>query len=156
MYTIISYRENDAVYRGGYCEGRTDSDMTLQSTQDREQAIELLAHAIYLDTVAQDRTLNKDYEFTAGADITLGINGYFGSSYAIDEISDEEYEKYSAERQLMLEDAEILAKRKYDARLVDHREAQRLRAEKAEQQAAERREAEERAQLARLKAKYGE
>lgn len=127
MYTIISYRENDAAYRGGYCEGRTDSDFCLESTPSREKAIELLAHAIYTDQVKQDRTLNKDYEFTAGADILLGINGYFGSAYSIGDLSDEDYEKYSTESQAMLEEAEILAKSKYYARLVKHQEEERIR-----------------------------
>lgn len=79
MYTIISYRENGQVFRGGYCEGRTDSDFSIQTTRSGSDAIEFLAQAIYLDKVAQNRDLNKDYDFTEAAEITPGINGYFGN-----------------------------------------------------------------------------
>lgn len=38
MYTIISYRANGQVFRGGYCEGRTDSDLRLGTVAGRDEA----------------------------------------------------------------------------------------------------------------------
>lgn len=156
MYTIISYRENGQVFRGGYCEGRTDSDFSIQTTQSRGDAIDFLAQAIYLDKVAQDRTLNKDYEFTEAAEINLGINGYFGSMHSVDMVSDEVYEKYRDESNDMLKQAQLIALAKYDNRLCRHREEKQRQVEQARRTAEEQQEAFERKQLARLKEKYGE
>lgn len=72
MYTIISYRENGQVFRGGYCEGRTDSDFRLGTAVSRDDALDLLTRAIFKDMVAQNRDMNKDYDFTESAEITLG------------------------------------------------------------------------------------
>ncbi|AEZ66272.1 hypothetical protein EXT67_20455 [Pectobacterium atrosepticum] len=156
MYTIISYRENGQVFRGGYCEGRTDSDFSIQTTRSGSDAIEFLAQAIYLDKVAQNRDLNKDYDFTEAAEITLGINGYFGTEHSVDMVSDEFYEKDLEERNDMLKQAQLIAAAKYDNRLRSHREEKQREAAQARRTAEEQQEAFERKQLSRLKEKYGE
>lgn len=156
MYTIISYRANGQVWRSGYCEGRTDSDFSIQTTASSSDAVEFLAQAIYLDKVAQNRDLNKDYEFTEAAEITLGINGYFGSEHSVDSVSDEFYEKDLEERNDMLKQAQLIAAAKYDNRLRSHREEKQREADKARRKAEEQQEAFERKQLERLKEKYGE
>lgn len=156
MYTIISYRENDAIYRGGQCDGSTNSYFDMETTESRTEAVESLADYMYVDKRAQDSTLNKDCEFTAPAEILLGIDGYFGTVYATDAIDSEKYQKYCADLKSITEEAKILAKSKYEAHLQRYRELVRESANKAEAQNLQRQEAIEREQLARLKEKYGE
>lgn len=156
MYTIISYRENDAVYRGGYCDGSTNSAFDMETTESREEAVGRLSDFMYFDKRAQDRTLNKDYEFTAPAEILLGIDGYFGTTYATDWIDLEKYQNYCADLKSMTEEAKDLAESKYQAHLERYRELLREKSEKAHAQTLQWKEAREREELARLKEKYGE
>lgn len=155
MYTIISYRANGQVFRGGYCEGRTDSDLSIQTTESKTDAVELLAQAIYLDKVAQNANLNKDYDYTESAEIIFGIKGFFGSEHAADSIDDLVYDQDCDERSEMLHQAQLIASAKYSTRLNrDREEKQRIQQENSDA-AARRAEAAERAQLAKLQAKYG-
>lgn len=156
MYTIISYRENGQVFRGGYCDGRTDSDFRLGTVADRDEAIDLLARAIFIDKVAQNRDLNKDYDFTEAAEIILGIDGYFGTDHSVDVASDEVYDSYIEEQSAMFHEAQIRAAKLYNDKLVQEREEKRLKEQQNEEAEARRQEAFERKQLARLKEKYGE
>lgn len=156
MYTIISYRENGQVFRGGYCEGRTDSDFRLGTAVSRDDALDLLARAIFKDMMAQNRDLNKDYDFTESAEILLGVNGYFGTDHSVDSVSDEVYDNYIAERTALFDDAEVFAAKLYNDEMVKRREEERLKRQQNIEAEARRQEAEERKQLARLKEKYGE
>lgn len=156
MYTVLSYRANDQLFRGGYCEGRTDSDLRLGTVADRDEAIDLLARAIFIDKVSQNREINKEYEFTSAWYIALGINGYFGSEHSVDLVSDEVYDNYTAENSAMFEEAEVRASKLYDEKMVEYREEKRRKEQQNQEAAARRQEAEERKQLARLKEKYGE
>lgn len=156
MYTIISYRANDQLFRGGYCEGRTDSDLRLGTVADRDDAIDLLARAIFIDKVSQNREINKEYEFTSAWYIALGINGYFGSEHSVDLVSDEVYDNYTAENSAMFKEAEVRASKLYDEKLVEYREEKQRQADARQKKEADQQEAFEREQLARLKEKYGE
>lgn len=156
MYTIISYRENGQVFRGGYCEGRTDSDFRLGTAVSRDDALDLLARAIFEDMVAQDRDMNKDYDFTESAEIILGINGYFGTDHSVDEVSDEVHDAFIAERTALFDDAQIYAAKLYSDKVRKDREEKQRKAQQNIEAEARRLEAEERKQLARLKEKYGE
>lgn len=156
MYTVISYRENGQVFRGGYCEGRTDSDFRLGTAASRDDALGLLARAIFTDMLAQNRDLNKDYDFTESAEIILGINGYFGSEHSVDSVSDEVYDNYIAERTALFDDAQVFAAKLYNDKMVERREEERRKREQNIEEEARRQEVEERKQLARLKEKYGE
>lgn len=152
MYTVISYRANGQVWYGGYCEGRTDSDFRMETMPERIDAVQALAKIMFKDMVAQNRDLNPDYTFT---EIALGINGYFGSEFAIDSIDDLEYDQYCSERDTILIEAKQKASALYSKELNERaREKARIRRENEE--AAQRRtEAAERAQLAKLQEKYG-
>lgn len=156
MYTVFSYRANDQLFRGGYCEGRTDSDLRLETVADRDGAIVLLARSIFLDKVAQDRELNRDYEFTRPLYIALGINGYFGNEHSVDLVSDEVYDSYTVENSAMFQEAEIRASKLYDERLVEYRKEKQRLADAQRKKEVDQQEAFERKQLARLKEKYGE
>lgn len=156
MYTIISYRENGQVFRGGYCEGRTDSDFRLGTVADRDEAIDLLARSIFIDMVAQNRDLNKDYDFTEAAEIVLGIDGYFGTDHSVDVASDEVYENYVKEHFEMFSEAQKRAARLYSDKVRKDREEKERKAQQNVEAEARRQEAFERKQLARLKEKYGE
>lgn len=156
MYTVISYRENGQVFRGGYCEGRTDSDFRLGTVADRDEAIGILARAIFIDMVAQNRDLNKDYDFTEAAEIILGIDGYFGTDHSVDVASDEVYDNYVKEHSEMFSEAQLRAARLYSDKVrVDREEKERKQQQNVEEE-ARRQEVFERKQLARLKEKYGE
>lgn len=155
MYTVISYRANGAVFYGGYCEGRTESDFRLGTVADRDEAIDLLARAIFIDMVAQNSDLNKDYDFTEAAEITLGINGYFGTDHSVDVASDEVYDNYVKEHFEMFSEAQIRAARLYSDKVREDREKKERKQQQNVEAEARRREATERAQLAKLQAKYG-
>lgn len=156
MYTIISYRENGQVFRGGYCEGRTDSDFRLETAVSRDDALDLLACAIFKDMVAQGRDMDKDYDFTESAEIILGINGYFGADHSVDEVSDEVHDAFITERTALFDDAQIYAAKLYSGKVREDREEKQLKGQQNIEAEARRMEAEERKQLARLKEKYGE
>lgn len=156
MYTVISYRENGQVFRGGYCEGRTDSDFRLGTVADRDEAIDLLARSIFIDMVAQNRDLNKDYDFTEAAEIILGIDGYFGTEHSVDVIDDEEYDAYVEEHSDMFSEAQKRAARLYSDKVREDREEKQRKAQQNADAESQRQEAFERKQLARLKEKYGE
>lgn len=156
MYTIISYRENGHVFRGGYCEGRTDSDFRLGTVADRDEAIDLLARSIFIDMVAQSRELNKDYDYTEAAEIVLGINGYFGTDHSVDVASDEVYDNYLKEHSEMFFAAQRRAAKLYSDKVLEDREEKQRKAQQNVEAEARRQEAFERKQLARLKEKYGE
>ena len=154
-YTVISYRANGEFYLGGWCEGRSDSNLRIRTAVTRTDIIELLAHEIYLDKVAQNRDLNPDYAFTESAEISLGINGYFGTEFAPDGVSDDHYERDSIERDVIFKEANMIASTRYSKHLDNVRsEKLRIQSEK-EEAAARKREAEERTQLAKLQEKYG-
>lgn len=156
MYTVISYRENGQVFRGGYCEGRTDSDFRLGTVADRDEAIDLLARSLFIDMVAQSRELNKDYDYTEAAEIVLGINGYFGTDHSVDVASDEVYDNYIKEHGEMFFEAQRRAAKLYSDKVHEDREAKERKQQQNVEAEARRQEAEERKQLARLKEKYGE
>jgi hypothetical protein len=156
VYTVISYRENGQVFRGGYCEGRTDSDFRLGTVADRDEAIDLLARSIFIDMVAQTRDMNKDYDYTEAAEIVLGINGYFGTDHSVDVASDEVYDNYLKEHFEMFSEAQLRAARLYSDKVRQDREAKERKQQQNVEAEARRQEAEERKQLARLKEKYGE
>jgi|AGFS01.1.fsa_nt_gi hypothetical protein len=155
MYTVISYRANGAVFYGGYCEGRTESDFHMETMRERPDAVWALANVMFKDMVAQNRDLNPDYTFTEAAEISLGINGYFGSEFAIASIDDEEYDRYCEERDAILAEAKEKADSLYSNH-INNRAAEKARIRRENEEAAKRREeAAERAQLAKLQAKYG-
>lgn len=155
MYTVISYRANGQVWYGGYCEGRTDSDFHMETMRERPDAVQALAKVMFKDMVAQNRDLNPDYAFTEAVEISLGINGYFGSEFAIASIDDDEYDQYCTERDTILIEAKQKASELYNKDINDRaREKARIRREN-EEAAARREEAAERAQLAKLQQKYG-
>lgn len=156
MYTVISYRENGQVFRGGYCEGRTDSDFRLGTVGGRDEAIDLLARSIFIDMVAQSRELNKDYDYTEAAEIVLGINGYFGTDHSVDVASDEVYDNYLKEHFEMFSEAQLRAAKLYNDKVREDREEKERKQQQNVEAEARRQEAEERKQLARLKEKYGE
>lgn len=156
MYTIISYRENGHIFRGGYCVGLSDSDFRLGTVTDRDEAIDLLARAIFTDMVAQNRDLNKDYDFTEAAEIALGINGYFGTDYSVDFVSDEVYDYYAKEHSAMHSEAKKRAARLYSDKVREDREEKDRKKQQSVEAEARRQEAFERKQLAQLKEKYGE
>lgn len=156
MYTVISYRENGQVFRGGYCEGRTDSDFRLGTVAGRDEAIDLLARSIFIDMVAQSRELNKDYDYTEAAEIVLGINGYFGTDHSVDVASDEVYDNYLKEHFEMFSEAQLRAAKLYNDKVREDREEKERKQQQNVEAEARRQEAEERKQLARLKEKYGE
>lgn len=156
MYTVISYREDGAAWYSGYCEGRTGSNFHMETMCERPDAVWALANVLFKDMVAQNRDLNPDYAFTEAAEISLGINGYFGSEFAIASINDLEYEQYCTERDTIFIEAKEKAATLYSNHL-NNRAKEKLRIKRESEEAARRREeATERAQLARLKAKYGE
>lgn len=156
MYTVISYRENGAVWYSGYCEGRTDSDFYMQTMRERPDAVQALAEVLFKDMVAQNRDLNPDYAFTEAAEISLGINGYFGSDFSIASIDNDEYDQYCAESDAIFKEAKDKAAGMYSSHL-NKLASEKIRIRRENEEAAKRREeAAERAQLAKLKAKYGE
>lgn len=156
MYTIISYRENMADFRGGYCEGSTESEFLMETTPLKSEAILLLGHYLYLDKVAQDQDLNSDSRYTAYADVMLGIDGYFGGDHQVGDVSDEVFDQYCEEAAEIREGAEKVAKDKYDQRLISHRTARNQAVQDRLSRAAQETEARERQQLEMLKEKYGE
>lgn len=154
MYTIISYRENGHVFRGGYCEGRTDSDFRLGTAVSREDALDLLARAIFRDMVAQNRDMNEDYDFTESAEIILGVNGYFGEDHSVDDVGDEVYDSFISERTALFGDAQTYAAKLYSDKVREDREEKQRKAQQNADAEARRQETFERNQLAELKKKY--
>lgn len=151
MYTIINYRQNHEIWRGGYLDGGTDSDFDLFTTQDREQAVNTLASLVVQDMVDQNEELNDRAEFYSEATILVGISGYFGSSYTTDFFESDGLDQAITK---LWEDAKVIAYADFEGRRSRHRELERKKAEEEHRQRTAANEDAERRELSRLLKKY--
>lgn len=151
MYTIINYRQNHEIWRGGYLEGGTDSEFELLTTQDRDEAVKALASLVAQDMADQNEELNDRAEFYSEATILVGISGYFGRSYTYDFFESDGLDQAIAK---LWEDANILANADFEGRRSRHRERERAKAVEEHRRKTAADEEAERRELSRLLKKY--
>ena len=161
MYTVISYRENRAVYRGGYMEGSTDSKFEMKSFSRRENALSWAISELtenYRDN-SSELTPNSS-EFYAFAELMVAVDGWFGYDFqgwdVDDELDAEDATAMNEDIRNFLEEARCAALKKVsDAERYKREQARMVREESLATLSAKQ-EQKDREELARLRAIYGD
>lgn len=161
MYTVISYRENRSVYRGGYLDGSTDSNFEMKSFSTRESALSWATSELTENYRDNSSVLTPNYsEFYAFTELMVGINGWFGydcQSWDMEgDVDDAEAAAMHEDIRNFLEEARCAALKNVSDAERYKREQDRMRREESLAILSAKQDQKDREELARLKAKFGE